>query len=229
MPDYNDRELASVEQQLAGLGFNQDIFHRALRADEAARRATGRLQPRNAAGTNGYFARVEQLRYGLITELGYKPKDYRGIPLAVNEEEARAVGVLLGNRKTGLPGFTEGPTGARSMGKAKAKLVTECAGQVALFDLPAGADDDEVADEEFARFDLWLLVSYRFEVRDPEDGASRVVVRSEFSKPKGVDEGARINGWGRRIILDNLTFDGVVEYHEDDEGPDAFDVAVEER
>ena len=223
------RELAlsrpgDPRDQLAALRLEERYFAAAVRAGEEARRSATRNDPKNAPGTLDYFARMRTLREVLILEEGWRRLDHNQSPLIVNPERTMAIGVLLGDARTGIPGNPQ-PRSKRPTGASKVDLVTRNQ-ELALFPAPRPpmADDEvHVEDDEFARMATWFLLTFRYEGQEP----GKVKVRSELSRAESVGNHSRIDRWQQRIMLPTLEFESVVDYS--DEGVSDIDVSVEER
>ncbi|WP_329013084.1 hypothetical protein [Streptomyces sp. NBC_01601] len=215
-------ERGGYEVQLAELGLKYEYFERLISEGEEARAGATLDDAVNAAGTFDYFARVRTLRYLLRTEEGWKRYDPKQSPLTVNPDKSMAIGVLLGDARTGLPGNPQ-PRSHRPAGVAKESLVARNQGLgPGLFPLPEDEPEMELTEDEYARLATWYLLTYRYEAR--EQGF--VEVRSELSLPSRVGARGKIDSWDRRIPLPAQRFKKTFDYPESDAG---FDVPVEER
>jgi hypothetical protein len=208
-----------ADSQLAALGLRATYFHDAIRAGEAPRRRVTPNHPVNTAGSYDYAERVATLREILFVEAGWNRLDINQVALTVNPARDMAIGVMQGDARTGLPGHPH-PKGKRPMGAAKYNLIIR--NELALFPRPA-ADGEVTLDEgELASLQCWFLLTFRYQHGDV------VKVRSELSLPTSVSPGGTIAEYQRRILLPEITFEGVIDYLPDD-GDDDFDVPVEER
>lgn len=205
--------------QLAALGLKAEYLYDALRADEAERRSSTPLEPVNAAGTRGYFARVRTFREATLLNEGWIPKTRKGLELTVNPEKTIGIAVALGDENTGRPGYPQ-PRTRRAAGQVKTDLMLLNAQP--LFELPESDPDvpQELDDDEYARMKLLIFLSYR-EVRK-----DKVLIHSELSRPQNWDGSGRIDFWDYRITMPVLELNNVIEYTE--EGPDDYNVDVEE-
>ncbi|MFP8943840.1 hypothetical protein ACLIYM_20725 [Streptomyces fenghuangensis] len=216
-PDERDNH----EAQLAQLGLKHQYFDRLIREGEEARSTATKDDAKNAPGTFDYFARVRTLRELLRTEQGWLLYDPKQSPLIVNPDKTVAVGVLLGDARTGLPGNPQ-PRSHRPAGVAKEALVARNQDlSPGLFPLPTEPDEDLLAEDEYARLATWYLLTYRYTARKQ----GFVEVRSELSLPSRVGANGKIDSWDRRILLPAIRFKKTFDYPEGDTG---FDVPVEE-
>jgi len=209
------------EAQLAQLGLKYEYFERLIREGEEARSTATKDDAKNAPGTFDYFARVRTLRELLRTEQGWLLYDPKQSPLIVNPDKTVAVGVLLGDARTGLPGNPQ-PRSHRPAGVAKEALVARNQDLTpGLFPLPVDPDEDLLVEDEYARLATWYLLTYRYTARKQ----GFVEVRSELSLPSRVGANGKIDSWDRRILLPAIRFKKTFDYPEGDTG---FDVPVEE-
>lgn len=216
-------EHGGHEEQLAELGLKYEYFEQLVREGEEARAAATKDDANNAAGTFDYFARVRTLRHLLRTEQHWHRYDPKQSPLIVNPDKSMAIGVLLGDARTGLPGNPQ-PRSHRPAGVAKESLVARNQDlHPALFQLPLGEDELEAQlDDEYARLATWYLLTFRYSARKQ----GFVEVRSELSLPSRVGpHSGKIDSWDRRILLPTMRFKKTFDYPDGDTG---FDVAVEE-
>ena len=156
IPQPND----DCEKRLAALGVQLAQLHDALRAGEEARRLTTANDPRNAAGTVDYFRRIRVLRERKIAEDGWARLEFNMLPLVANPARTIAIGVLLGDYRTGWPGPYH-PRSRRPVGEGKIRLVARNQQQMTLF--PEVHDSQEVSQdsEDLSRLQTWFLISYR--------------------------------------------------------------------
>ncbi|GAA3499061.1 hypothetical protein GCM10019016_061640 [Streptomyces prasinosporus] len=215
-------ERGSHEVQLAELGLKYEYFERLISEGEEARAGATEDDAKNAAGTFDYFARVRTLRYLLRTEAQWKGYDPKQSPLTVNPDKTMAIGVLLGDARTGLPGNPQ-PRSHRPAGVAKESLVARNQDlDPGLFPLPQqGEPEAELTEDEYARLATWYLLTYRYTARKQ----GFIEVRSELSLPSRVGPQGKIDSWDRRILLPAIRFKKTFDYPEGDTG---FDVPVEE-
>lgn len=215
-------ERGGHEAELAELGLKYEYFERLISEGEEARAGATEDDANNAAGTMDYFARVRTLRYLLRTEGQWKRYDPKQSPLSVNPDRTMAIGVLLGDARTGLPGNPQ-PRSHRPAGVAKESLVARNQDlDPGLFPLPPQDDPEaELTDDEYARLTTWYLLTYRYAARKQ----GFIEVRSELSLPSRVGAQGKIDSWDRRIILPAIRFKKTFDYPDGDTG---FDVPVEE-
>ncbi|MEU1261470.1 hypothetical protein ABZ473_05175 [Streptomyces cellulosae] len=215
------------ESQLATLGLAWKYLEPGLRMSEQARRA-GKTKDdaKNAPGSQDYFTRVRELRYSLRTELGWEPYDPSQAPLIVNPDKTVAIGVLLGDARTGLPGHPH-PRSKRPAGVTKEQAIARNQElQLSFtFEEPEFSQPSEgqSAADEYARMETWYLLTYRYEARR----TGVVTVRSELSLPNRVGPGGKIDSYQRRILLPPIEFESVNDYAVETTGD--FYVPVEER
>lgn len=208
--------------QLAALDLKPEYFFDALRAGEQARRLCTENDPKSAAGSDDYFRRVRVLRDGLINKVGWKRADLDGLPLVINPERTMAIGVLLGDYRTGWPGHYH-PRSRRPVGEKKIKLVTQNS-QIPFFALPVPTSEIDLESEDLSSCQTWFFVTYR------RVGPNSVTVSSELSLPSVVSSAAYVERWVHRIPLPNVTFYGVRPYSPSDEdGFDGYEVEVDEK
>jgi hypothetical protein len=205
---------------LAGLTIK--YFHEAIQVGEAERRTSTPDDPPNAGGSRDYFGRVRRLRETLRSDKGWKRYNLNGLPLVVNEDKTMAIGVVVGDAQTGVPGARQ-PRSKRPVGEIKQSLVKQNEQQGALFDLPSGPQDAVLNDEELANLSTWFLVTCR------RHSKGKVTVHSELSRAVELDGKGYVIRWDPRICLPPLEFEGVIDYIEGtDDGPTEFEVEVEE-
>ncbi|MFC6065082.1 hypothetical protein [Streptomyces ochraceiscleroticus] len=209
-------------QQLAELGLKHEYFDLAIRLGEEARDGATKDDPKNAPGTLDYFTRVRTLREALRTQERWRRYDPKQAPLIVNRDKTIAVGVLLGDARTGVPGSPQ-PRSHRPAGVAKEALVARNQ-DLTLFPLPeepTEADEVNLGEDEYAQLATWYLLTYRYVARKQ----GFVEVRSELSLPSKVGTQGKIDSWSRRILFPAIRIKKTFDYPV--AGPD-FDVAVEE-
>ncbi|MEV1167415.1 hypothetical protein [Nonomuraea sp. NPDC049784] len=218
-PDENEDPAAQL-LRLGGLKIQ--YFHDAIRAGEGDRRACTSDDPKNAPGSRDYFARMRTLRQRLRKELQWKPFDLSNLlPLVVNPDKTLAIGVVLGDAYTGVPGPRH-PRSKRPLGEIKQGLVEQNR-QGALFDLPAGPNEAVLTDDELADLETYFLVTHRRVTND------KVIVQCEVSKAVELDPQNYAFRWRPRICLPPLEFEGVIDYIEGtDDGPTEFEVHIDE-
>jgi hypothetical protein len=220
IPQPND----DCEKRLAALGVQLAQLHDALRAGEEARRLTTANDPRNAAGTVDYFRRIRVLRERKIAEDGWARLDFNMLPLVVNPTRTIAIGVLLGDYRTGWPGPYH-PRSSRPVGEGKIRLVARNQQQMTLF--PEIHDPQEVNQdsEDLSRLQTWFLISNRRLFGD------HVTISSELSLPSETGETRYITRYAKRIPLPELRFDGIIPYtdEDDDGGEGEYEVPVDEK
>lgn len=209
------------EPQLRAHGLKLEYFYEALRAGEQARRLVTKNDPPNAAGTDDYFRRVRVLRERLIEDAHWARGELDGLPLVVNPGRTMAIGVLLGDNKTGWVGPYH-PRSKRPVGEAKIGLVAQNGQQEVLFRRPLVADEVDLEAEDLFQLKTWFLLTYR---RPMKDG---VVVSSELSLPSEISRTGYVDKWARRIPFPDLKFENVRPRIDDGEDR-GYDVAVDEK
>lgn len=220
IPESSD----DCEKRLAELGVQLDQLHDALRAGEEARRLTTANDPRNAAGTQDYFRRIRVLRERKIAEDGWARLDLNLLPLVVNPARTIAMGVLLGDYRTGWPGPYH-PRSRRPVGEGKIRLVARNQQQMTLFPAIHNAQEVDQDSEDLSRLQTWFLISYRRLFGD------HVTISSELSLPYQIGETNYITRYAQRIPLPELRFEGVIPYTNDDldGGEGEYEVSVDEK
>ena len=217
------KDTYDYEQQLAELGVQLDQLHDALRAGEEARRLTTGNDPRNAAGTVDYFRRIRVLRERKIADDGWARLDLNMLPLVANPPRTVAIGVLLGDYRTGWPGSNH-PRSCRPVGEGKIRLVARNQQQMSLFPAMANPQEVDLDSEDLAELQTWFLISHR------RLFGGYVTISAELSLPCETGETRYITRYAHRIPLPELRFDGVIPYiNEDDRGADDYDVPVGEK
>jgi hypothetical protein len=206
--------------QLAALGLRLEHFHDALRAGEQARRLITWNDPISAAGTDDYFRRVRVLRERLITEVKWERADLDGLPLVINPQRTMAIGVLLGDHKTGWVGPYH-PRSRRPVGEKKVKLVAQNQ-QLTLIPRPVMAEEVDIESADLTNVRTWFFLTYR------RVKGSSVTVSSELSQPSETGLDSYVKHWVRRIPFPDLTFEGVIPY-QSDETHGGYEVAVDEK
>lgn len=210
------------EDQLASMGLRSEYLYHAIEADEQERRLVTANDPPEAGGMRGYYIRVRTIREDLILREGWKRASLNGLPLVVNPDRTIAIGVLLGDHKTGWPGNYH-PRSARPVGNSKAKLIAQNPTTLTLFPVPVPPDTADLESADLAKLTTWYLITYRRVFRD------KVVVASELSLPCNVDEAGRVDKYTRRIPLPEREFAAVIPYIPgQDDGPGEYDVNVDE-
>jgi hypothetical protein len=219
IPQPND-----CERQLKRLGVQLAQLLDALRAGEEARRLTTANDPRNAAGTVDYFRRIRALRERKIAEDGWARLDLNMLPLVVNPARTVAIGVLLGDYRTGWPGPYH-PHSRRPVGDGKIRLIARNQQQMTLFPEIHNPQEVDLDSEDLSRLQTWFLISYRHLF------GGHVTISSELSLPSETGETRYITRYKHRIPLPELRFDGVIPYmdEDDDGGEGEYDVTVDEK
>ena len=167
------------------------------------------------------------LRERLIDKLKWARSDLDGLPLVVNPERTMAIGVLLGDRKTGWVGPYH-PRSRRPVGEKKIKLVAhndqpELDLGLPPRQIPPGEID--IRSEGLAGVRTWFLVTHR---RVDREGGVRV--SSELSEPSETGLSAYVERWIRRIPFPDLVFESVVPYSDNQEQDSGgYEVAVDEK
>lgn len=199
-----------------------EYFYDALRAGEQARRLVTKNDPPNAGGTEDYFKRVRVLRERLIETVHWKRGEIDGLPLVVNQDRTMAIGVLLGDHKTGWTG-PHHPRSKRPVGEAKIGLIAQNGQQEVLFRRPLVADEVDLETEDLFKLKTWFFLTYRRPL------STGVVISSELSLPSDTSRTGYVEKWVYRIPFPDLTFKNVTPRTDDDEGDGGYDVAVDEK
>ncbi|MFF2044047.1 hypothetical protein ACFVVX_26870 [Kitasatospora sp. NPDC058170] len=209
---------------LADMGLSPEYFDRVVRTGERSREQCTKDDPKNARGTQDYLARVRELRFLLRTELGWKRYDPKQAPLIVNPDKTIAIGVLLGDARTGLPGNPQ-PRSQRPAGITKEAAVARNQNlqQLSLFTPAAGPDEVHLDDDEYANLATWYLLTRRTEGRK----SNIVEIRSELSLPDRVGPKGRIDSWRARILLPAVRIEKIQDYTGDHAA--SYVVDVQER
>ncbi len=213
--------------ELAALGLTEEHLRDALVAAEDARRTATPNDAPNAAGTLDYFARVRALRDILITTRDWRRLNYKQLPLVVNPDHTVAIGVLLGDERTGQQGAP--PRGRRPVGTAKAELIgawgAEKPAQLALAweDIEEPGEEAVLDDTEQSELRTWYLLSRRVPLR------GQVVVYSELSLPESVNAQGHVDRWTKRILLRKQVFEDIRVGEAGSKPQEGVDVPVEER
>jgi hypothetical protein len=210
------------EEQLAKLGIKLVQLHDALRAGEEARRLTTANDPRNAAGTVDYFRRIRVLRERLIADSQWARLDLNQLPLVANPDRTMAIGVLLGDFRTGWAGPYQ-PESRRPIGEGKIRLVARNQQQMTLFPKMANPQEVDLESEDLEQLQTWFLISNRRLFGD------YVTISSELSFPSQTGVTNYITKYARRIPLPELRFDGVIPFNDDEGGDDEYEVPVGEK
>ncbi|MES9607616.1 hypothetical protein [Actinomadura sp. NPDC000929] len=212
----------SLLRRLIDPGLKEEHLHQAIKAGEGDRRNCTKDDPKNAPGSRDYFMRMRTLRQVLRKELGWRRYDLDGLPLVINPDKTRAIGVVQGDSATGNP--QRHPKTRKPVGEIKQLLVAQnlVQPQTALFEVPgAPVAETKLSDEQLAHLQTWFLLTCRTSRKDT------VTVRTELSCAIDVDGEGRANLWKPRIFLAPLHFEGVIPHIEGtDDGPDEFDVEV---
>ena len=213
-------------EQLTALGLRLEYFFDALRAGEQARRLVTENDPKSAAGTDDYFRRVRVLREVLIEKEKWLRADLEGLPLVVNPKRTMAIGVLLGDNKTGWVGSYH-PRSRRPVGDKKIKLVAHNSDPELDLGLPprrVPQGEIDLRSEDLANVRTWFLVTRR------RRKGSGVRVSSELSEPSETGLSAYVERWNHRIPFPDLVFEDVVPYLEDqNQNLGGYEVAVDEK
>ncbi|MEV4613488.1 hypothetical protein AB0K43_12930 [Kitasatospora sp. NPDC049258] len=210
---------------LADMGLRPEYFDRAVRIGERSREQCTNDDAKNARGTQDYLTRVRELRFLLRTELGWKRYDPKQAPLIVNPDKTIAIGVLLGDARTGLPGNPQ-PRSHRPAGITKEAAVArnQSLQQLSLFTPTTGPDDEvQLDDDEYANLATWYLLTHRFEGKK----SNIVEIRSELSLPDRIGPKGRIDSWRARILLPPVRIEEIQDYTGDHAA--SYVVDVQER
>jgi hypothetical protein len=220
IPEHND----DCEERLAELGVQLAQLCDALRAGEEARRLTTANDPRNTAATQDYFRRIRILRERKITDDGWARLDLNMLPLVANPARTNAIGVLLGDYRTGWPGPYHSRS-RRPVGEGKIRLIAGNQQQLTLFPETYDPQEVDLDSEDLSRLQTWFLISYRRLFGD------HVAISSELSLPSETGETRFITRYAWRIPLPELRFDGVIPYtdEDDDGGEGEYEVPVDEK
>jgi hypothetical protein len=210
-----------AERRLAAFGLKSAFFLDALRGGEADRRLATPNEPANSPGTRDYIGRVRTLRELLIANVGWRRFDRNQIPLVASPDKLMAIGVLLGDSRTGLLGKPY-PKSKRPTGTAKIEIVSRNFVQGELFPVTTVVSDNSQDDEQESQMVTWFLISCRRVTK------GQAVVRSEFSLASNVDGEGHVDDYLDRIILPELRFESL-RPPPPDESDGGVDVPVEER
>jgi hypothetical protein len=197
-----------------------EYFHDALRAGEQGRRSATVNDPQNAAGTGDYFRRVRVLRERMIAAVKWKRLDLGGLPLVIDPELTMAIGVLLGDNKTGWVGPYH-PRSSRPLGDKKIKLVAQNQ-QLAIFPRPTIPDEVDLEAADLSNVRTWFYLTHRHVKGD------KVIVSNELSEAAETSPKGYVTRWSRRIPFPDVVFEGVVPYVGGD-GSGGYEVAVDEK
>lgn len=218
VPQPND----DCETQLAELGVTLPQLQDALRAGEEARRLTTANDPRNAAGTMDYFRRIRVLRDRMINDAEWARLDLNQLPLVANPDRTVAIGVLLGDYRTGWAGSYQ-PRSRRPVGEGKIRLVARNSQQMTMFPEMANPQEVDLDSEDLSSLATWFLITYRRLFAD------HVTISSELSLPSETGETNYITKYAHRIPLPELRFGSVIPWNGGDEGDSGYEVPVDEK
>lgn len=207
------------DAELAKLGLKLEYFYDAIRAGEQARRLTTRNDAPTAAGTDDYHRRLRVLRDGLIDKEKWLRGELYGLPLVVRPDKTLAIGVLLGDHKTGWQGNYH-PRSKRPLGEVKIGLIAQNGQQTVMFRRPLVAGDVDLEAEDLSKLATWFFVTYRRVTREG------IVVSSELSLPSDVSKSNYVETWRRRIPFPDLHFGNVTP--SEDFVAEGYEVAVTE-
>jgi len=156
------------------------------------------------------------------TEAKWSRADLDGLPLVINPTLTMAIGVLLGDHKTGWLGSYH-PRSRRPVGEKKIKLVAQNQ-QLAMIPRPSVADEVDIESADLSNVHTWFLLTYR-RVR-----GDKVIVSGELSEASETGLDAYVRRWVRRIPFPDLPFEGVIPYVSNgDGGSEGYEVAVDEK
>lgn len=171
------------------------------------------LHPKGFNGTNGWAQGTSTLRATLIPK-GWRPDDPQGQPRITSKGRKTSITVSSGNADTGVP--QRNPQTRNDKGSQTASSVQFNARQGLLF--PVSSLESEPARMPAIQGDaLWVFLYYI----DLDAGQMRV----ELSRPTGMSEADKINGWSVRYILPAIPLGPVMDERPHDDSPDIdFDV-----
>lgn len=171
------------------------------------------LHPKGFNGTNAWAQGTSELRAILIPK-GWRPEDPQGQPRIASKIKKSSITVSSGNADTGVPHRV--PQTRNDKGSQTAGSVQFNARQGLLFQM-ATADEANFHMPVAKGESLWVLLYFI----DLDAGQ----VRLELSKPTGMSEAEKINGWSVRYILPALPLGPGIDDRRDSDSPD-IDFAV---
>jgi hypothetical protein len=187
-----------VGERLLELGLPEPLLRQAVTAGLLGWLSCTENHPPSFRGINAWAETVRGLRE-IFLPRGWQRLNDRNLPLTVNLSTRTAITASSGDEFTGIEGAsprTRNPKGITTKEKVEAN-----AEQLGLFSYMTESEEEaKEFIEEVAKWDTWLLLSYR-------DYAARVV-RCELSRPVGIGTDGRVDGWYERIILGSIPFDG---------------------
>ncbi len=204
-----------VNRRLAQLGLTSEVLTKAVESAQAAWSACTENDPPNFPGIASWAAAVRSLREDLGLQQWTRVND-TGQPLIVNADETVALTCTSADENTGREGVFDPKTNSTKGPRTKEKV--EC--NAWLF--PELAEDERVRNDAARRrrINTWLLLIHRDVVLGQ--------VRSELSRPVGLDPEGHIDGWSERIILPPFDFEPNCEALPDDgSGSDGGDIDIE--
>lgn len=213
--------------RLDALGIRLEWLDRAIRAGVEAATTAAPDEPPVSAGLKDWMARVGTLRQLLRVEAGWERLDQLNVPLAVNPARTIALGVMLGNERTGYPHGGAQPASKSVKGPAFAKITAS--NTIPLLTRAELAGPGHLEDAELAGLQVWFLLTYAVVL----DG--NLHVYREVSLPAPTVEGEKITSWLTRIVLPAMNFGPVAfpvhpalaDFDDDFDDFDDVDVLVE--
>lgn len=186
-------ETWDVNRRLAELGLETDDLLQSADRGFAAWASSTANHPKAFGGFHAWAETICGLRERLIPK-GWERRDESNWPIVVNRGGTIALSVATGNEDTGrldrdpLTASTKGPRTLNAIvANQQQMLFPEMVPPVEALNDPRRA--------------TWLLLVCRdVEARE---------MRCELSRPIGMDDDGRVDGWAERIILTSRPFDGI--------------------
>lgn len=218
------RKDEDAERRLRELGLRSSYMDEAVRAGVKARYPDNEFEPRSAGGLKDWIARVGKLRFQVVENAGWVPADPQNVPLVVDQSNDIALGVLLGDNKTGIS-WTKGPSSKYPKGKAVAQATAEEEETPTLdLDLTQSGGRAYLTSDDLRRMDVWFLVTYALPAREGE--LEQFEVYQEVSLAAPITPGSYISGWKERLVLSKRSFP-LLDPPQETEEPKEIDVYVE--
>ncbi|GAB3558413.1 hypothetical protein J2S53_003697 [Actinopolyspora lacussalsi] len=218
------RSGEDAQRRLRELGLRASYMDEAVHAGVEARRLRGEFEPRSAAGLRDWIARVGKLRSLIVAEMNWRFADPQNVPVVFDPDSKTALGVLLGDNRTGNQYGKDGPRSKYPKGKAVSEGTAVRGGDSVLtFDVAQPNGRTQLTSDELGEMDLWFLVTYSLTV--PTDDGKRFEVHREVSFAEPIKTGSYITRWRERLLLPKQTFDPVAQPY-GPEKPKDIDVYV---
>lgn len=203
-----------TRSRLADLGLKEEHLLIAVRRGHGARLTCTINHPSQSPGFYAWSETVCAFREQVIP-LNWEPSDEGNLPFTVNRDRSVAIAVATGNEDTGRP--DKEPCTKSSKGPRTKSAVADNGRQMLLF------GDVRLCPEHLKKINermTWLLLIHcDMQLRE---------VRSELSRPIGMNEEGRVDGWNERIILGSFSIDGdLVSVPPIDNVPQSPEIVVE--